>query len=134
MTCGTVIDDALATPIFDSFAVHPSGPIPFLHEMTLTTQLITVVEIYLLPLFVHQKVFVLYMMAIDTGQAVFSQAMLDFYITMCKLGGLIDLDNFTVMAPGTLIAFNAPFTGQDFEAASFVFLLGHYHFLADGQG
>jgi hypothetical protein len=134
MACNAVKDNALAAPIFDTFSVRPSDPVPFLHEMTLTAQLIAMVKIDLLPLFIHQKVSLLQIMAIDTRQAVFSQAMIDLYVTVGKLGALINLNSLTVMAFGALITFHAPFTGQDLKAAALVYLLGHYHFLADGRG
>ena len=68
MTRSAVENDALTSPVGSPFAVSSPDPVPLLTKVTLTAQLITVVEVDFLPLFVFKIIPFLRMVAIYAGK------------------------------------------------------------------
>ena len=111
VTGGAVVYSAFAGPVDRSFSMSAAQPVTLLTKMTLSAELITVVEVDLPTFFVFQVIPILRVVAVDAAQSLIFAAMLEDDIAMGKLGSLLGDHRFVRMAAAAFIAFNFGFSG-----------------------
>ncbi len=133
VACCTVSNHSLSSPIGYTFPMGPPNPISLLPEVAFSAQLITMVKIYFSALFILEKITLIVMVTITTGQLITLFAVIDNDIAMGEFGCIFDFHKGIVMAFAALISLNKWLACKDFEAATLVLNFGSNTFLCNGE-
>ncbi len=120
MACGTISNNSLSSPVRNTFTMGTPNPVPFLSEVAFSAKLITMVEVYLSAFFILEKITLVVMMTITTGQLIILFSVVDNDISMGKLSGVLRFYKCVVMTFAALKTLYKWLTGKYPKCTSLV--------------
>jgi hypothetical protein len=125
--------DTFSRPELYPFAMCTTEPIAFLAEVTLTAELITVVEINAFTFFVFQDIPVIFRMAVNTDKRT-GAAVVETDAAMGKFSAFFHGDRFVAMASTAGVALHFHFSLHNLESSTLIAFVSHNRFLQYGCG